>query len=590
MMVGESLLAAIADPGDRFAPMVLAHEVAHLWFGCLVEGRWWDDLWLAEALATYLSYGAVPGQWAEFGMREKAAAYQADLLPGAEPVAAPVASAAAALTRSPAITYSKGASVIRQLGALIGETALDAGLHDYLVTFGGGATTLTDLVGCWAAASGRDLSGWAERWLRAAGADTLTAELTLAADGTVGSLAVLQDPPGRVHHVAVGLYDQAGGGLRRRGAVRAELAGARTELPGLGGTRAPDAVLVNDGDLTFARARFDARSFRVLTACALEVSDPLTEAVAWNAAWDMLASAELPAGEFTGLVGRRIGRPQPPPGLARLLERAVAAADGYAAPEHRAGLREKLAAAALAAAAQAARQRGPVAGSGRAAGGPAAADGGAPGLAEPGRARALALAAGFAASAQSPEQLGVLRSWLAGAAGPAAAGAALKLELRAQLLATLAARGLAGDDELDALAAADPASGAARRATCAALRPDRAAKEAAWAAALTQAPTLALAHAGGFWAAGQEELLAPYRERYFAEALPALRDRDPRTAGRLARLLYPAVLPDAETIAATDAALAGDLGAAVRPVLAEQRAITQQRRAARALSRARPPA
>jgi aminopeptidase N len=83
--------------------------------------------------------------------------------------------------------------------------------------------------------------------------------------------------------------------------------------------------------------------------------------------------------------------------------------------------------------------------------------------------------------------------------------------------------------------------------------------------------------------AGQEELLAPYRERYFAEALPALRDRDPRTAGRLARLLYPSVLPGPETIAATDAALAGDLGAAVRPVLAEQRSITQQRQAARAL-------
>jgi aminopeptidase N len=58
MTVNETLLQRMADPEDDLVPLVLAHEVAHLWFGCLVEGRWWDDLWLSEALATYLSYTA----------------------------------------------------------------------------------------------------------------------------------------------------------------------------------------------------------------------------------------------------------------------------------------------------------------------------------------------------------------------------------------------------------------------------------------------------------------------------------------------------------------------------------------------------
>ncbi len=74
MYVSETLLQRAADPEDDHVALVLAHEAAHLWFGCLVEGRWWDDLWLAEALATYLSVDAASealgnaSAWAEFGM------------------------------------------------------------------------------------------------------------------------------------------------------------------------------------------------------------------------------------------------------------------------------------------------------------------------------------------------------------------------------------------------------------------------------------------------------------------------------------------------------------------------------------------
>jgi hypothetical protein len=137
----ETLLQRLADPGDEHTAMVLAHEVAHFWFGCLVEGRWWDDLWLAEALATYLSYVALgealglSSPWADFALRDQADAYQADTLPSTQPVSSPVATAADAMNRPSALTYSKGASIIRQLAALIGDDALRAGLRDYLTRY-----------------------------------------------------------------------------------------------------------------------------------------------------------------------------------------------------------------------------------------------------------------------------------------------------------------------------------------------------------------------------------------------------------------------------------------------------------------------
>jgi Peptidase family M1 domain/Tetracyclin repressor-like, C-terminal domain len=59
MVVNEKLLARPAEAGDQHSAMICAHEVAHLWFDGLVGPRWWDDVWLGEAIATYLSYAAL---------------------------------------------------------------------------------------------------------------------------------------------------------------------------------------------------------------------------------------------------------------------------------------------------------------------------------------------------------------------------------------------------------------------------------------------------------------------------------------------------------------------------------------------------
>jgi aminopeptidase N len=576
MMVSEIMLRRMVVPGDDQVPLVLAHEVAHLWFGCLVEGRWWDDLWLAEALATYLSYLAgeealgLGRPWAEFIMREQTGAYRADCLPSTQPVSSPVATAADAMNRPSAITYNKGASVIRQLAALIGGEALRAGLHDYLVTYGGAATTLDDIVGCWSRASGRDLGGWAQAWLRTAGVDTMRPELTVAPDGSIRSLTLARRPPAtgtrplpgldalRTHRVAIGAYDRQGDGLSLRHRTEAEVSSADTLMPGLAGIPAPDAFVVNEGALTFARIRFDDRSFRALAACAMDIGDPLTEGVCWNAAWDMSTAAELSVGEFTDLVARRLDGEHPPPGVAELLGRAVTAADHYAPSAHRPRLRERIADAALA-------------GVGRA---------------EPGGRVQHALAIAFAASAHTGAQLGLLRSWLSGTSLPE--GVESGLELRGEILATLSARGLATDADLGALAADDRVGGEAQAATCCARRPDPAAKRAAWTAAIAdgQVPHLALAHARGIWVPGQEDILAPYRDRYFREALPAAGKHQPRWDARLAAALYPATLADAATIAATSAALdRGGLSGPLRAVLLEQRAVLEQVIAARALPR-----
>lgn len=541
MVVNERLLGRPAGTGDQFSAMICAHEVAHLWFGCLVGPRWWDDVWLDEAVATYLSYAALAAiagvseslSWAGFAYTAKPEAYEADSLPSRQPVSSPVAAAGQGRDKPYGILYVKGAAVIRSLAGLIGDDALRRGLNDYLSRFAFGSATLDDLVGCWSRASGQDLAGWAGQWLRAEGTTTIW----LDDDG-----AVVQDVPRR-QRIGIGLYDLDGGGqLHRRDLMHAELGAERTVVAGL---TSADAVVLNDQDLSCTRTGFDARSARVLTAAACQVGDPLSEAVCWNGFWLLVTSGEMPAAQFTDMACRRLqAGGLPGAGVEALLSRAVEAADMWAPPRQRAGLREQIADATRTAA---------------------------------GDARKLAI--GFAASAQAGAQLAALGAWLADHDLPD--GLAVDAELRARILFTLAARGLARGEDIDALPRLDPVAGEVNRATCLAMRPDLAAKEAAWAVALSsgEPARIAQACAAGIWVPGQEELMAGYRGRYFTEALPALVTRKLLSKSRLSRLLFPVTLVSEATIEAANAA--GPSDNVLRLAVADQATVMRRRLAAR---------
>jgi aminopeptidase N len=542
MVVNEKLLGRPAGADDQRSAMICAHEVAHLWFGCLVGPRWWDDVWLDEAVATYLSYAALAAiagvseslSWTGFAYTDKPSAYAADDLPSRQPVSSPVSTARQGRDKPYGILYVKGASVIRSLAALIGDDALRRGMSDYLSRFAFSSATLDDLVECWSRASGQDLAGWAEQWLRAEGTTTI---------GLDGTGAVVQDVPRR-QRIGIGLYDLNGAGrLQRRSLMHAELDAERTVVPGL---TSADAVVLNDQDLSYTRTGFDARSRRLLTAAACQVGDPLSEAVCWNGFWLLVTSGKLPPAQFADMVCRRLqagGLPEV--GVETLLSRAVEAADAWASPRQRAVLREQIADATRTAA---------------------------------GDARKLAL--GFAASAQTDGQLAALGAWLAGKNLPG--GLDIDAELRARILFTLAARGLARAEDIDALPRLDPVTGEVNRATCMAMRPDLAAKEAAWAVPLSsdEPARIALACAAGIWVPGQEELMADYRDRYFTEVLPALVTR--RTASsksRLSSLLFPVTLISEATIEAAEAAEPSDN--LLRLAVAEQTTIMRRRLATR---------
>ena len=122
---------------ERRAETIL-HELAHMWFGDLVTMRWWDDLWLNESFATYISTlcqaeaTEYTTAWTTFANTEKAWAYAQDQLPSTHPIAADIPDVAAVEVNFDGITYAKGASVLKQLVAYVGRDEFLAGVRRLL--------------------------------------------------------------------------------------------------------------------------------------------------------------------------------------------------------------------------------------------------------------------------------------------------------------------------------------------------------------------------------------------------------------------------------------------------------------------------
>ena len=462
------------DDKRRTRAMVVAHEMSHMWFGDLVTMRWWDDLWLNESFAELMGVLTVDratrfrGNWAEFSAARKAWGYRADQLPSTHPVQGDVPDNRSALLNFDGISYAKGASVLRQLMATVGEDAFFAGVRSYFERHAHANTTFADLLAELERASGRDLGEWARVWLQTSGVSTLR---TVVPGADAGVEVVQEAAVLRPHRIGVGLYDRVGAGeqsalvLRQR--LDVELSGARTPVPV---DVLPDLLLPNDGDLTFAKLRFDDRSLATVLADVRLLSDPLARALCWEALWDACRDAELPAAAFVHAVLAGVEGEDDPAVVATLLSSASTAAVLYAPDAD--PLRDALAAASRSAGWSA----------------PAGSD------------LQLTRVRAFAGVARTLQDAEALERVLSGADVPP--GLAVDTELRWHLVKALAALGRLDDDAVDdELRRDDTAAGRLHALTARASMPTAEAKERAWSsvtgdAALSNHETAALGRRG----------------------------------------------------------------------------------------------
>jgi len=513
----------------------ILHEMAHMWFGDLVTMAWWEDLWLNESFAEWASYMATSEAtqythaWTEFNALRKNWAYRQDQLSTTHPIATEMKDLEDVKTNFDGISYAKGASVLQQLVEHVGRENFIKGLRIYFTKHAFKNTTLNDLMVELEATSGRDLKPWAATWLQTAGVNTLRPEIEIES-GTYKKLAIKQEAPTmpagsqelRPHRLRVALFDISDTQLVKRKSVPLDVAGALSEVTELKGEKEADLVLINDGDLSYAKLRFDDRSIATLKSHLGGLDEPLARALIWASLWDSVRDGELSTSDYIAIALNALGTETDISIVSATTTNITTAIWQYASPAHREGLRATVADALkkfLTAAAS-------------------------------GSDHQLAFARGFAESAATPEQGKEILEILNGSVK----GLTVDAEIRWHFVICAVKRGLLGATEIDAeLAKDNTAHGKQYRALAHAAIPTSVAKERAFKSVTEDvlSNTIHSYTCRGFNVAMQSELLTPFIDQYFSMLIDLWNTKGYEIAETTATLLFPGFNVSESTLAKT---------------------------------------
>jgi puromycin-sensitive aminopeptidase len=268
--------AAATQPELQRAADVIAHEIAHMWFGDLVTMAWWEGLWLKEAFATFMEMKATDAyrpdwqRWVDFGL-SKTAAYDTDALATTRPIEYEVVSPADAEGMYDILTYEKGAAVVRMLEQYLGEEQFRDGVRLYLSRHAYGNTRTTDLWDALEESTGQPVRAVMDSWIFQGGFPLVSVEL--APSG--GSLSLQQE---RFRYTGAGegrwqvpvIVDTVHRDTRQSRRVLLDGPSAVLSLTGVA-----EAIVGNAGGHGFYRTRYGRSGLAALTERAQELLVPI---------------------------------------------------------------------------------------------------------------------------------------------------------------------------------------------------------------------------------------------------------------------------------------------------------------------------
>ena len=465
---------------------VIAHEMAHMWFGDLVTMKWWQDTWLNESFADFMGYHVahetgVLGAWPDFTLNRKPTAYAADRRRSTHPIAEDaehLADVDTAFNNFDMITYAKGASVLRQLVTWLGWETFVEGTNVYLTRHRFGNAELADYLEALDSVTDRDVRAWAEVYLRTTGYDAIR---VTRQDG----VPVLTREGTRPHRLSVAALDDT----TVTDVRLVELADEPVALGDFAGA----AVVPNAADEAYAAILLDDQSWRAAVDDLGTLPDPLLRAVTWTNALTRVRSGLSTTTELFDIVQRHLAEETDAVVFEGVLRRITRLAlPQWTSPE---GLADAEAAVAGVCA--------------------AVLDAGDPG-------RALAA---MRRQAMTTTDVALLRRWLDD--GSVREGLDIDRDTRWIVVRRLVELDAAGTELIEQEAAADRSS-TGHQASLAALagRPTPEAKEDAWRRICD--PGVSNRDFGalvsGLWTPGQEALFTPYLDRYLEDA-PKIAER-----------------------------------------------------------------
>ncbi|MBI3565705.1 MAG: ERAP1-like C-terminal domain-containing protein [Elusimicrobia bacterium] len=301
-----------SDAAKRRVAEVVTHEIVHQWFGNLVTMRWWNDLWLNEAFATWLAAKIVDRRvpewkvWDDFD-QGKRFPLSIDALPGARPVRSDAATPAEIQAMFDPMSYQKGGALLRMLELHLGEEDFRAGVRAYIRRFARGNAEAGDLARELEKASGQPVRRMLDGWLTRAGVPVVTATaagrtLTL----TQERFSAAGPADGTLWTVPVAVRYRLKGETRAR-ELRVLLDGASktVTLPGRG---EPSWVYPNAGETGYYRVALSPELLAAALARRGELS-PAERAGLLNHLWAAARAGRLPVSRFLDALAAFRGDP-----------------------------------------------------------------------------------------------------------------------------------------------------------------------------------------------------------------------------------------------------------------------------------------
>ncbi|MBC7911098.1 MAG: ERAP1-like C-terminal domain-containing protein, partial [Pyrinomonadaceae bacterium] len=302
---------------------VIFHEAAHQWFGDLVTMRWFDDLWLKEGFAEFMSFKALEAimpefnAWKAFYERTKPAAYLTDATKGTTPIYQEIPNLSAAKSAYGNIVYRKAPSLLRQAEFYLGADKFQKAVQLFLKEHAYGNAEWGDLVKAFEKTSGQKLDAWAAAWVKRRGMPEVRARgaLMLPAKDLVGVslpqrnvldegglwpmrlkvLVVFTDGTKQTETVLIqGEPDED----QTQSRIRVLLSRPKREIA---------YIFPNYEDYGYGRFLLDDRSRNYVLAHLGEEKDEFQRALLWGSLWDSVREAELPPLDYIELAIKNLG-------------------------------------------------------------------------------------------------------------------------------------------------------------------------------------------------------------------------------------------------------------------------------------------
>ena len=313
-------IALLFDPANSAANTrqriaeIIAHEMAHMWFGDLVTMEWWDDLWLNESFASWMGNKAVDhirpewDMWTQFVYQDTNGGLSLDGLKNSHPIEMQVANPAEIGELFDAISYNKGGAVLRMLEDFLGEATFRQGIHQYLKSHQYGNARTEDLWASLEQVSGKPITAIMNTWVKQAGYPVLTVEEATADANSSIALSLTQSRF---------LYDrlmnpeddddsrwQVPISIRQAGSESktATLMEGGTLKASLESAEAPGWVKVNAGQTGFYRVNYDDDQWRRLGEAVASMELPATDRLGLqNDAYALMRAGSLSPATFLAL-------------------------------------------------------------------------------------------------------------------------------------------------------------------------------------------------------------------------------------------------------------------------------------------------